>query len=97
MISLTERDGITKQAIVDFITAETTDDACLNLIETIEKIQNFSPHFVEKAQRAFPVLSTYTSLPENEKMLLDLFHEEDRLLNKVGGAACLYHGQPDLL
>ena len=85
MISLAERDRITKQAIVDFIGAETTDDACLKLIETIEKIQPFSPHFVEKAQGAFPVLSTYTALPKNEKMLFDLFHEENKLLTKVGG------------
>ena len=85
MISLTERDRITKQAIVDFIDAETTDDACLKLIASIEKIQTFSPHFVEKAQETFPGLSTYTSLPENEKKLLDLFHEENSLLSKVGG------------
>jgi len=85
MISLTERNRITKQVLLDFIDAETTDDACLKLIEAIEKIQNVSPHFVEKARGAFPGLSTYTSLPENEKTLLDLFHEENRLLNKVGG------------
>jgi hypothetical protein len=85
MISLAERDRITKQAIVEFVDAETTDDACLKLIESIEKIQPFSPHFVEKAQETFPGLSTYTSLPENEKKLLDLFHEENRLLSKVGG------------
>jgi len=85
MIRRTERDRITKQAIVDFIGAETTDDACLKLIESIEKIQPFSPHFVEKARGAFPVLSTYTALPKNEKMLFDLFHEENKLLTKVGG------------
>ena len=85
MISLAERDRIIKQAIVDFVDAETTDEACLKLIESIKKIQPFSPHFVEKARGAFPVLSTYTALPKNEKILFDLFHEENKLLSKVGG------------
>jgi hypothetical protein len=85
MISLAERDRIIKQTIVDFIDAETTDDACLKLIESIEKIQPFSSHFVEKARGAFPLLSNYTALPKNEKMLFDLFHEENKLLTKVGG------------
>lgn len=80
-----ERERLYGQAIVDFINAETTDDACLGLIKHIKKVQGFSSSFRTKAVNAFPLLSTYTSLPKPEKMLFDHIHKEKELISKVGG------------
>ncbi len=80
-----ERELLYGQAIVDFINAENTDDACLELIKHIKKVQGFTSGFRKKAVNVFPLLGTYTSLPKSEKMLFDLFHKEKELLNKVGG------------
>ena len=80
-----ERHILYERIIVDFINAEDTDAACSGLIENVTKVQGFSPHFVKKARERFPFLERYDSLPENEKMLFDLFHKEQSLLNKVGG------------
>ncbi len=81
-----ERNITYGQTIIDFINAETTDEGCLKLIENIKNLQGFSAHFINKARKGFPFLSTYTSVPEREKKLFDLLFKEKKLLNKVGGS-----------
>ena len=80
-----ERHILYERMIVDFVNAEDTDAACSGLIENINKMQDFSTHFVDKARKRFPFLERYTSLPEKERMLFDFFCKEQSLLNKVGG------------
>ncbi len=80
-----EREQLYGQAIVNFINAETTDDACLGLIKHIKRMQGFSSSFEKKVLNAFPLLSTYSSLPKAEKKLFDYVHKEEVLVNKVGG------------
>lgn len=54
--AMTERERQYGQLVVDFVNAETTDEAGLNYIENIHEIFNYSPKFIKKAKKSFPLL-----------------------------------------
>ncbi len=50
------------------------------------QVENFPPDFEKSAKTNIPLLSTYTSLPDQEKKLIDLLFEENRLFKMVSGS-----------
>jgi hypothetical protein len=66
------------QIVMDFANAETTDAACLEHFENMQKLMAFSTDFAERMKEAYPAFyPLYSSLTESERGFIKLILRED--------------------
>ena len=51
----TERERKKGQIVLDFINAETTDEACFNHFENVQELMDFSTDFAERLKEVYPL------------------------------------------
>jgi len=70
--------------LVDFANAETTDEACIAYFRNIKTFLSFSPDFVERLEKVFPLkTSFYAPLNQIEFKLLNLISEKVRQIGSL--------------
>lgn len=81
---MNERERLYGQAIIDFVYADTTDEAILGFFDNVSRIFGFPTTFTKQAKKAFPSKANLLlSLGEPEKTFLELFVEEKNLRSSI--------------
>lgn len=81
---MNERERLYGQAIIDFVNADTTDEAVFGFFDNVSRIFGFPTTFMKQAKKAFPSKANLSlSLGEPEKTFLELFVEEKNLRSSI--------------
>ena len=87
-------------AVVDFVNANSTDEACLSLIPKIQEYYQFSPNFSKYAQSRFPSIEHIRNdLSPLQRQIVDLhiqYWTESALIEEAVWNLCLLFDDYDL-